>query len=541
MEIDNKAPQQNRNKKENFFSEWLEQLQQESWQLELLISGLALFGIWESRSLIDRLQYYFDVNVDGEYGFYTIVLLKVLESGWAIFLTNLLIHIIIRGLWIGAIGLRYVSGDIDFDTFNYSEVFIKYYKKRIGSFDKYIERLEKVSSVLFSFTFLLFFMFLSFAAVNLAFVLSINIFETLTSTSDLQARRIFPFVGMAYYGIGLLVLIDFFTLGAFKKVKDRGFSLVYFWIYRFYSTVSLSFIFRPLLLNFIDNTYTRRLFFLAIPYSLIILFGGQGLFLEKNIFIPTFNSRTEYRTQISKSSINWLYYDDLREAHFNTFNNGNDLPKKQKIYRVSLDQYENDDNSLSIFLEYQSGDDTYITESTGIKPFRKSGLGHTIFAKGIEKDPGLMKLDSVYVIRSKLLSQVIRKPNDTISQELTSHYADDIASWKQHEEGDLATLRSELSSDLQAQKNNYMENKLNGIKGAIVDMHTFKINDVEIKPTDSYFMEHPNLHEKGVICYFPLDSVGIGNHLLEVVKSRQQKDCSKGCYTSTFYLPFRKL
>ena len=27
------------------FSQWLEKLQQESWQLELIISGIALFGI----------------------------------------------------------------------------------------------------------------------------------------------------------------------------------------------------------------------------------------------------------------------------------------------------------------------------------------------------------------------------------------------------------------------------------------------------------------------------------------------------------------
>jgi len=55
--------------KKGFFSEWLEQLQQESWQLELLISGLALFGIWESRGLLQRLEYYVDVNVTSEYEF----------------------------------------------------------------------------------------------------------------------------------------------------------------------------------------------------------------------------------------------------------------------------------------------------------------------------------------------------------------------------------------------------------------------------------------------------------------------------------------
>ena len=45
----------NSNKKtKSEFSKWLEQLQQESWQLELLISGLAILGIWEGKSLLDE-------------------------------------------------------------------------------------------------------------------------------------------------------------------------------------------------------------------------------------------------------------------------------------------------------------------------------------------------------------------------------------------------------------------------------------------------------------------------------------------------------
>jgi len=107
-----------KNKKKSFFSEWLEQLQQESWQLELLISGLALFGIWESQNVIVRFDYYIDVFATSDFRPYLSIFRHLLWSSWAIFLLNLLIHIILRGFWIGAIGLRYVSGDIDFDTLN---------------------------------------------------------------------------------------------------------------------------------------------------------------------------------------------------------------------------------------------------------------------------------------------------------------------------------------------------------------------------------------------------------------------------------------
>jgi hypothetical protein len=40
-------PQSNHDSK-SVFKEWLEKLQQESWQLELLISGFVAFGIYSA-------------------------------------------------------------------------------------------------------------------------------------------------------------------------------------------------------------------------------------------------------------------------------------------------------------------------------------------------------------------------------------------------------------------------------------------------------------------------------------------------------------
>ena len=41
----------------NIFKEWLEKLQQESWQLELLISGFAIVGIFAARTTIKTSRY----------------------------------------------------------------------------------------------------------------------------------------------------------------------------------------------------------------------------------------------------------------------------------------------------------------------------------------------------------------------------------------------------------------------------------------------------------------------------------------------------
>ena len=257
--------------KKSFFKDWLEQLQQESWQLELLISGLALFGIWEAQDLLVDFGDYISDNVyKGILGMVLPALMLILKVGWRIFFVNLLIHVILRGLWIGSIGLRYISGDIDYDQLNYSEYFTDYLKKRIGSYDDFIENLEKICSVLFAYTFLLFLLFLSLVLFFTVIPIVIYSVNGLLGDAEKEIQTEIGMFIMVYVFIGFLVFIDFITLGGFKKIKDRSVSKVYSYIYRFYSTITLSFLYRPLLYNFFDNKYTRRLFYFSIPYILIL-------------------------------------------------------------------------------------------------------------------------------------------------------------------------------------------------------------------------------------------------------------------------------
>jgi len=94
------------------FREWLEKLQQESWQLEL-----------QARFLVNGYENYLTINRGGGSNIIGVLLGSfsyLLNIGWRIFFFNLLIHVLARGLWIGAIGLRYVSADIDYDyLFNF--------------------------------------------------------------------------------------------------------------------------------------------------------------------------------------------------------------------------------------------------------------------------------------------------------------------------------------------------------------------------------------------------------------------------------------
>lgn len=47
----------------------------------------------------------------------------LLRTAYGVLLIRLLIHVLLRGVWIAAIGLRYVSGDIDYVKLGYQPRF----------------------------------------------------------------------------------------------------------------------------------------------------------------------------------------------------------------------------------------------------------------------------------------------------------------------------------------------------------------------------------------------------------------------------------
>ena len=509
--------------KKNFFSEWLEKLQQESWQLELLISGLALFGIYASEELILSLEYYHQVNsVDSAWGYMT-TFITLLWASRMIFLVNLLFHIVIRGFWIGAIGLRYVSGDIDFDNLNYSEKFTQFYKKKIGSYDEYIEKLEKFSSILFSFTFLLFFMLLSFFAYNVFFILCM---EALNGIFDLEGDP--PIVVVIsiviYYGLGFLVFIDFFTLGVFKKIKDKNISTIYLWIYRFFSAVSLSFFFRPLLLNFIDNKYTRRLFFMAIPYALILLVLS-GFYFERYDYFPTFDLGNSYQSQISEASINYVDYDDLRKEHYETLAAVGRRVERRKISRASINHYEYDHNNLSIFIEYREADNDLLDSlGVSIDPFRVGGIRHSLFNENT-KDKGMEKLTDQQVIEIRQINKMMRKDEQTQEDSLLIKRYGDL-------DGDLNELKKSIQDHYRSERRDYMENKIISIRDELKNFANVTIDD-DININEDLackFFIHPNMLEKGLLCHYNIDTLAYGDHLLRVTKNNRVRK-----------IPFRKI
>ncbi|WP_235299130.1 hypothetical protein [Portibacter marinus] len=463
--------------KRSVFKKWLETLQQESWQLELLISGLALLGVFNAKVFIDGLESYFAVQfLRGAAVFGVEIFMFLLKGSWYIFLINLMIHIILRGLWIGAIGLRYVSEDIDYQKLNFSNYFTKLYTRKYQSFDDYIEDLERICSVIFAYTFLLFFILISACLFLIWPILLYAVIDELLAT----------FIVMAYLIIGLIVFVDFIFLNPLKKIKEEWFGRVYGFVFRFYSTITLSFIFRPLLLNFLDNKFTKRLFLFSIPYGIVIILLLPNLTSRSAGYFPSFESNSLQIRAYNSNALNPHLYDDLR------------LDGKQKVNYISLDKYRISGNVLEFFVTHMKSDEYYFKQVKDIQPLNKVGV-YTGFKSMTIKDSIFQQLSEQNVQeRVAFLSEKRENRSERSNYEWDSLY-------------------NVLENNHQSIERAYHADKMLELNAAFESLCKFYIDDQEITDhVECLMTQHGNLGEKGWKCITVLDSLQSGLHRLKV-------------------------
>jgi len=511
--------QRNKEPKSGIFSEWLETLQQESWQLELLISGFALLGVWGSKRFINNLDIFKTLHIatpalDTLMG----LLVFVLNIGWFIFLTNLLVHIILRGFWIGAIGLRYVSGEIDYEELGYSEYFTQYLKKKVGSYDDFIERLERLCSIIFAFTFLLFFLFISVLIYFAGFTIIVFISGKLFSNS--QNHPGFIILVFTYLILGIIMLIDFLSFGGLKKLNPGIGEKMFAGIFKFMSLITLSFLYRPLLYNFLDDKYTRRLILLSIPYFIFLIFIFPLTSIQSYPFFPTFSEDHNSNKYTSENSVLWYYYDDLRTEHQQ--NSLGNFQKKKVIRFASLSSFNITDDYATLFLRQMTNDAKRIEKKEKSSAFHKSGLRHMFMGREAE--------DSIFTAMNKKMlddyAAVRRFKKNNLSL-----YSE--ARWNEIQDSTIKANdykreiygKEKLENNLKAFKS-FFDVKLDG--NPILDQSICK-----------YYV-HPNAGENGLLCFLNMQNIETGPHELRIAKKMTVGGLSKKD-SLIRYIPFLKL
>jgi len=315
------------------FKKLLSKLQEESWQLELIISGFAIFGLFTAYPSIAE-----EVQASNSTNIYKFVIYFVAQISCGILIFNLLLHVLLRGLWIGTLGLRYVSGDIEYEELKYTEKFTNFLKRKVGSFDKYIATLENYCSVIFAISFLLIFYVL---ALTFTIIVIGLIGNYIIGNDDLPnwVRNAIGVPLMIFIVIGMfLTFIDFVTLGFLKKKK--WLAKIYFPIYWIYSFITLSFLYRPLVYNFLDHKFGRRLSFTLVPIYFLILLGTSLRYYDSNYLDDDISS-----SEISASNDN---YEEILKTN-------TDFIDKPYIQSKVINE-----NYLKIFIPFSRSIENYV-------------------------------------------------------------------------------------------------------------------------------------------------------------------------------------
>lgn len=369
------------------FKKWLDKLQQESWQLELIISGFAIYAL---------ILAYEPININLAEANSTqspiaSIIWFIIFLSWAIFIFNLSLHLVLRSLWIGALGLRYVSGDIDYEKLNYSEKFTKYLKKKIGSFDRYIARLENYCSILFAISFLVFFYLLGVFTIIFTLGSIVHLVEISIASENIEKwiRRSFSF-GILF--LSIIVFIDFIGRGILKKYKWT--SKLYFPIYWVFSFLTLSFLYRPLVYNFLDNRFGRRLSLMLLPFYIAILFLLSFNYQDSNYLLEDNIS--------SDISFQNAHYDDL-------------LTEKTSFAKIaSIPSKVINTSFLRIFLIYsEKMEDNIIKANKELKPTKDlRGYKSEMLQINFENEDKIEKLTHKYI---KTLNEIYNLKIDSIN------------------------------------------------------------------------------------------------------------------------------
>ncbi|ULC58941.1 hypothetical protein MBM09_13595 [Flaviramulus sp. BrNp1-15] len=325
------------------FKKLLQKLQEESWQLELLISGFAIFGLFSAFEPLKIAVKQAKNNGIIHEG----IIAQIALIACIILIFNLLLHVLLRGLWIGALGLRYVSGDIDYEKLNYGEKFTKYLKKKVGSFDKYIATLENYCSIIFAISFLLIFYVLAVSFTILCIALIAGYIINNDSLPE-WIKIVFGATSIVFILLGMLfTFIDFVTQGFLKKKK--WLSKIYFPFYWIFSFITLSFLYRPIVYNFLDNKFGKRLSFLLFPLFLILFFSLSLNYNFSNYFSISNNSN-EYIANNNN-------YEDLIDE------------KSGFIDNAAIQSKVITDNFIKVFVKFsESVENRIFNYNKGLKP-----------------------------------------------------------------------------------------------------------------------------------------------------------------------------
>lgn len=329
--------------------EWLKQLTDKSWNLELVISGAAIFMATYLPGAVDELLRLSLENLVVEENYNNIALPLLAFSfmkvvAW-ILIGTFIVHFILRAFWAGLVGLHTVyEQGIIYEKLPYQTDFTRQeMQQRYGTLADYIKRLDRMANQVFA---LAFFIALMSIGVGLAYLVFFSAFYIIPLV-----------VGQPYgdwIGNAIVVVIGCFAMMPMlvqfmvrsKKLSEKVWAQkLMAWTMKNAGTILMPFVSRPMTylnLTFSSNTSKPRMILATLLVTTVIMSAVLTTFY--NIVahlkgVQTYTTRQYFATGRNEYALTGGLYDNMRAP-------------EERLPPVSLPNEVVEGPFLRVFIDY---------------------------------------------------------------------------------------------------------------------------------------------------------------------------------------------
>jgi hypothetical protein len=309
---------------------WLKSLQERSWELELLISGGAIFSLFQFSDLyLDwrvNLRMYTALPVMNEIFLIGMIGIKTLTLGF-------IIHLFMRAFWLAMVCLNYVFPEgIKTNPIIYKTPFY-HIDEGSKNLQELIIKLDKICGIIISTSILAVFAITGIVLLSLTLLLLITL-------SNNTSSHLLETISTIWFIFILIYIADFISFGLIRKTPYI--SHLAYPAFKSMDVLSLRILYRKPLLVFTTNISKSRLLFSALLFAsaatILTYFSIYKVMHWPNIF-----DQRDFLLQLSDNPyiVSGFYLDELSDGG------------RSHYYRAAINSKLQQGNYLEFFLTYE--------------------------------------------------------------------------------------------------------------------------------------------------------------------------------------------
>lgn len=326
---------------------WLSELSGQSWNLEMLISGAAIYSTSFLPELMDSvLDSFFENYLMNDQPLNLVLPIMaygVAKTASYFLIATFVVHFVLRAFWVGMVGLRavYPDGIVYEKLPKVNEQLRENYRKTFGDSDDFIIRLDRLCSQIFSIAFVLVLFSLIMAIMYLGGFVFAVFFKSL-------APKLFAEWGGIINNVLMVVFFSFagfFLILSQKRMREHPYwgkfytqmanssKWMYFGLYKPMNHIMLVFASHVSYRRYLGTTIGITITF----FTITVAFFAQKLFEHNGL--PWLESRQFYSSGSFAYQLLPNQYDNLRS-------------EGERIAEASIQSDVVRDPFLKIFINY---------------------------------------------------------------------------------------------------------------------------------------------------------------------------------------------